>query len=266
GGLKSIIKPLNSKLTRDDLNIWLIFIFLAVFGVNGFLTIALSLLDDRLAMAILLSGISIVYIVHQPKNVLVWVSAVMASGGMLLLVDWGEFEKIPLTNELFTSEFFIGSLCALVSGIAQGVMLLRDTVLPKNIDAGIALGSAFLIGGMLVLGGVGAYSPSELLVLQDNVFMAAMFFAAVFTVVGWLIFGYLGNRMTDVQRAGAAAMEPIGATISEVVVRAHKSQEPISMTALIKQMPTNLEWLGVALIFSAACMRMFEEDKEKTQG
>ncbi|MBL4787350.1 MAG: hypothetical protein JKY49_18245 [Cohaesibacteraceae bacterium] len=223
-------KPFDDQFGKEDQKDWFIFLGMAVIGVNGTLTIALYLLDDRLAMAVMFAFIGIVFIGHHPGKFVAWVAAVSAFAGTALLAFY--------SNQHQAINIF-GVVLAAIGGTAQGIMFFKNTLMPKNVDRGIALGSAFFLGGLLMIICVAINNPADLNALENTDFVFGMFVSALMTVPGWLMLGYFADLMSGPQKAGAATLEPVGALATQ---------------AVILGLPLPGEWIGVALLVFSASM------------
>ncbi len=232
--------PLKNKITETDIKEWLIFVGLAVIGVNGSLTYALYYLDDRMAMAVMFAAIGAVFIFHHSANFFAWVAVILAiAGTFLLAINAPDQEQINL----------IGILFAAIGGAAQGVMFFKKRLMPENIDPGIALGSAFLVCGVSTIVIAGMTAPLTLSLIESPMLLIAMFASAVLTVIGWLILVYGGKYMSGSQKAGAASFEPVGAAFTEFVKIG---------------VPVTGEVVSVALLVASAFMAVFVDKERQT--
>ena len=207
GAIANLKAPQKRKLTSADIKGWVYFAGLTVVGINGSLTYAIIFLDDRMAMAIMLAAIGLIFIIYQPVNPIAWLSAIFAAIGVFLIYFCTpDREAINL----------IGVFAAIVGGTAQGLMYFRKLrLMPENIDPGIALGSAFLLGGITILLVAIYISPNSLAHTDSPSLLAGTFCSAAMTVIGWLILVYYTEVMSDSQKFAAASLEPVGAAITQ---------------------------------------------------
>lgn len=199
-------QPLKKEFSSTDVRDWLIFVGLSVVGVNGTLTCALFYLDDRMAMAVMFVAIGSVYILHHPTSAIAWSAAIFAiSGTMLLSIYAPEHDKNAP----------VGFVLAAIGGTAQGWMFFKKKLMPRNIDPGIALGSAFLLGGLSMIAVAVTISDVAQPLIETPRLLIGTFASGLMTVLGWLILGYGGQKMTGAQKTGAASLEPVGAAFTQ---------------------------------------------------
>lgn len=211
--------PLKRGFSKVDVKDWLIFIGLAVVGVNCSLTYALYYLDDRMAMAVMLSAIGLVFVWHHPQSYAAWLASILAVIGIVLLIVYAPAAANENIVEASTADKndVVGYILAVVGGLSQGTMNFRKRLMPRNIDPGLALGAAFLVGGLGMLTVSLFVSPPSEPLIQMPLVLAAMGGSALMTVVGWLILTYAGHRMSGAQKSGAASFEPVGAAVTQFV-------------------------------------------------
>ena len=77
GSITGRKNPLNSEFSRTDVKDWIIFLGLAVVGVNGSLTYALYFLDDRMAIAVMFVAMGVVFVGRHARKWAAWVTVVM---------------------------------------------------------------------------------------------------------------------------------------------------------------------------------------------
>lgn len=209
------------------------FFLLAVLGVNGALTLALYFINDhRMAMAILLAFVGIVFLVNHFHIIAAWGAVVFAVAGAALLT----------VNEMNIDLANPGYIFAAISGIAQGIMFIKGRLLPQTINPGLALGGMFLFGGLVITVGTAVFAPSALHQMIDLGIVVSMFFSAALTLPGWLMLGYYAQNMSDTDKSRATAMEPVGAAITSFIV-----DEKIAATGVF----------GVLLLMASAYMGKF---------
>lgn len=241
GSITGRKNPLNSKFSRTDVKDWTIFLGLAVVGVNASLTYALYFLDDRMAMANMFVAIGGVFVFQHVREWAAWVAAISAVAGTTLLAMSGGADI----------EFNIyGITFAAIRGAAQGFMFFKKRLMPKNVDPGIALGVAFLLGGLFMITVSVFLAPLDQPLIAMPCLLVAMLASALMTVMGWLILGYFADKMTGAQKTGAASLEPVGAAITQY---------------LVLGIPLLGEWIGVLLLVCSAAMAMYIPDKDSEE-
>lgn len=241
GSITGRKNPLNSKFSRTDAKDWITFLGLAVVGVNASLTYALYFLDDRMAMAIMFVAMGVVFVGRHARKWAAWVAAISAVAGTTLLAVSGGAEI----------EFNIyGFIFAAIGGVAQGFMFSKDKLMPENVDPGITLGVAFLLGGLFMITVSVFLAPLGQPLIAMPSLLLAMLASALMTVFGWLILGYFADTMTGAQKTGAASLEPVGAAITQY---------------MILGIPLLGEWIGVLLLVCSAAMAIFLVDKGGVQ-
>lgn len=234
--------PLKHEFNRADVKDWLIFVALAVIGVNCTLTYALYLLDDRMAMAVMFVFIGIIFVGHHPGRFVAWLAAGSAIAGTTLLAVYGAHDQ-DISK--------LGIILAAIGGVALGFMFFKKRLMPKNIDSGLALGSAFLLGGLLMIAVSVVLAPLDQPLNKMPNLVFGMMASALMTVLGWLMLGYFADKMSGAQKSGAASLEPIGAATTQGIVQGW---------------PMFGELVGVIFLVFSASVAMFLAEKSENDG